>query len=105
MIVGNKSDLAPPPSTSPKKELLFVSASAKSGSNVERVFQGMSKLILEKIKSGKIDPEKVRISIPRRPASRQEQAASPASSSSAWTASSWGSADATVRADSMYVFD
>lgn len=62
MIVGNKSDIATPPASSPKKELPFLSCSAKSGSNIGKIFEGLTKIILEKVKTGRIDPEKVRMS-------------------------------------------
>lgn len=59
MIVGNKSDLAPPPSAPPKAGIPFMTCSAKTGVNVAKVFSSLTHAVLEKIKIGKIDPENV----------------------------------------------
>ena len=59
MLVGNKSDIVGQPGKSPKSDIPFVVTSAKNGTNILRCFQGMTQMVLDKIKSGKIDPDKV----------------------------------------------
>ena len=46
MIIGNKSDMASPPASSPKNNIPFMSTSAKIGTNVKRVFEGLTQSIL-----------------------------------------------------------
>jgi len=55
ILVGNKSDLCQPPSSSPKNDLPFIATSAKTGHNIKKVFSTLTQTILQKIKSGKID--------------------------------------------------
>jgi hypothetical protein len=59
MIVGNKSDLAPPPTVSPKEGITFTTCSAKTGANIAKVFNGLTHNILKRIKSGEIKAENV----------------------------------------------
>lgn len=63
MIVGNKSDLAPPPSLPPKENITFTTCSAKTGVNIAKVFNGLTHNILQRIKSGEIKPENVNYEI------------------------------------------
>lgn len=66
MIVGNKSDLSPPPTVPPKEGITFTTCSAKTGVNIVKVFNGLTHSILERIKRGVLNPENVRIEVCRR---------------------------------------
>jgi len=65
LVVGNKNDLesARAVSTetgkefSKKHQLLFLETSAKSGVNIEKAFECITNIILDKIKAGEIDPK------------------------------------------------
>lgn len=71
ILVGNKSDLSAARQVSSseaaqwaKEEgLLFVEASAKDGTNVEEAFVEACKDILEKIKKGVFDDDRVRLHV------------------------------------------
>lgn len=65
VLVGNKSDLESERQVNKEvaknfakeNNLLFLETSAKSGTNIEKIFQILSEKILAKIETGLIDPE------------------------------------------------
>jgi hypothetical protein len=46
MIVGNKSDLVPPPNAPPKAGMSFMTCSAKTGVNISKVFTELTHAVL-----------------------------------------------------------
>jgi small GTP-binding protein len=61
VLVGNKLDLVKPPARSPKPQFPFITTSAKTGANISELFSGLSQRVLDKIRTGKINADEVRV--------------------------------------------
>lgn len=60
VLVGNKQDLLKaPPAHSPKPQFPFFTTSAKTGTNITKLFTALSQRVLDKIEQGKIDVDTV----------------------------------------------
>ena len=68
VLVGNKTDLlsTAPPKQSPKPDLRFVTTSAKTNHNIDRLFNSMTERVLGKIDDGSIPVEGVLVRVDRR---------------------------------------